>query len=315
MDHPNTAADALSLTHVSKRLGGALRIDDMSLRCTYGRVYGLIGPNGSGKTTLLKLITGLYRADEGLVRVGGLDPVADYKEVRRRFGLLPQDTALYPELSARQNLAFHGALYSRDTRRMAARIDEILSLIGLEDRQRERVKGFSGGMKRRLGIGLALLNDPQLIFLDEPTLGVDVQNAHRIWAYVRALKQQGKTVLVTTNVMSEAEQLCDEIFLIAKGRKLCEGTPDALKRSIGGSYIALRLADPPGPDVLTEVLGPHERIDAQQAVVQAPEGETDLLRLLDRARGRLTIEGVALKRPTLDDVFVHYTETARREEV
>lgn len=228
---------ALSIEHVSKTLGGQKRIDDISIHCEYGQIYGLIGPNGAGKTTLLRLITGLYEPDDGDIQVGGLSPIKDYKEVRRRFGLLPQDTALYPELTAKQNLEFHGALYFHDMKQLQERICEILKLVDLEDRQNEPVKSFSGGMKRRLGIGLALLNDPQLLFFDEPTLGVDVHNSHRIWEYIRTLKEQNKTVIVTTNVMSEADNLCDKIFIIDHGVKICEGTPDELKNSIGASHV------------------------------------------------------------------------------
>ena len=230
---------ALSIEHVSKTLGGQKRINDMSIHCEYGHIYGLIGPNGSGKTTLLKLITGLYQPDEGEILVGGLNPIKDYKKVRRQFGLLPQDTAIYPELTAKQNLEFHGALYFHDMKKLDQRIQEILQLIDLKDRQNEPVGRFSGGMKRRLGIGLALLNNPQLIFFDEPTLGVDVHNSHRIWKYIRTLKEQNKTVIVTTNVMSEADHLCDKIFIIDHGVKICEGTPDELKESIGAKPVTI----------------------------------------------------------------------------
>ena len=221
------------------RSGGQKRINDMSIHCEYGQIYGLIGPNGSGKTNLLKLITGLYQPDEGKILVGGLNPIKDYKKVRRQFSLLLQDTAIYPELTAKQNLEFHGALYFYDMKKLNQRIQEILKLIDLKDRQNEPVGRFSGGMKRRLGIGLVLLNDPQLIFFDEPTLGVDVRNSHRIWEYIRTLKEQNKTVIVTTNVMSEADHLCDKIFIIDHGIKICEGSPDELKESIGAKPVTI----------------------------------------------------------------------------
>ena len=303
----NNTTYALSIENVSKTLGGVKRINDLSVRCQYGKIYGLIGPNGAGKTTFLKLITGLYRADEGCIKVCGLDPVEDYKEVRKKFGLLPQETALYPELSARQNLQFHGALYFRDQKKLKARIDEILKLIDLEDRAKEPVKNFSGGMKRRLGIGMALLNDPQLIFFDEPTLGVDVHNSHRIWEYIRNLKTQNKTVIVTTNVMSEAENLCDEIFIINHGVKVCEGTPDALKGSLGSGHIEILTGESYESAYLEAVVGKHQAINGNAIRVDAPNGEQDLLRILEQTKGKIKIENIALKKPTLDDVFIHYT--------
>ena len=303
----NNMTYALSIENVSKTLGGVKRINDLSVRCQYGKIYGLIGPNGAGKTTFLKLITGLYRADEGCVKVCGLDPVKDYKEVRKKFGLLPQETALYPELSARQNLQFHGALYFHDQKKLNARIDEILKLIDLADRAKEPVKNYSGGMKRRLGIGMALLNDPQLIFFDEPTLGVDVHNSHRIWEYIRNLKAQNKTVIVTTNVMSEAENLCDEIFIINRGEKVCEGTPDELKGSLGSGYIEILTGENYESAYLEAVIGKYQAMNENAIRVDAPNGEQDLLRILEQAKGRIKIENIALKKPTLDDVFIHYT--------
>ena len=306
---------ALSMEGVSKILGGVKRIQDMNLCCNYGKIYGLIGPNGSGKTTLLKLITGLYRADEGEVRVCGLDPVKDYKKTRKQFGLLPQDNALYPELSARQNLQFYGALYFDNPKALCGRIDEILKLIDLKDREKEPVKNFSGGMKRRLGIGMALLNDPQLVFLDEPTLGVDVHNSHRIWNYIRNLKEQGKTVIVTTNVMSEAEQLCDEIFIIEDGKKICEGTPDELKKSVGASYIEVKTEKVYDDEMLQRVLGEYQKIDEKTVRIQAPSGEQDLLRVLEQTKEVIEIQHISLKNPTLDDVFLFYTGNQMEERV
>lgn len=298
---------ALVMEQVSKSLGGQKRIDNLSVKCEYGKIYGLIGPNGSGKTTFLKLITGLYKVDEGDIKVCGQNPIMDYKEVRKKFGLLPQDTALYPELSARDNLQFHGALYFENQRELKKRIDEILKLIDLEDRSKEPVKNFSGGMKRRLGIGMALLNDPELIFFDEPTLGVDVHNSHRIWEYIRNLKAQNKTVIVTTNVMSEAENLCDEIIIINQGKKVCEGTPSELKDSIGTAYVEIKMSEICEGIELSDIVGEYQYINENIIRIQAPEGEKDLLRILEQTKGKIKIDNIFLKNPTLDDVFLHYT--------
>lgn len=300
----------LSMEHVNKTLGKIRRIEDLSLTCRSGKIYGLIGPNGAGKTTLLNLITGLYRPDSGTIRVTGFDPVRDYKKARKQFGLLPQDTALYPELSARQNLEFYGALYYLDFRTLPSRIGEILQLTGLANRADEPVRGFSGGMKRRLGIGLALLNNPKLLFFDEPTLGVDVQNSHKIWEYIHALKQENKTVILTTNVMSEADNLCDEIFIINHGKIVCSGTPDDLKDSIGSSTVQLQLRGGHhiSPEEIEKTFGTFTRGINGEIILCAPNGERDLLAALQHAEGKYLIENISLKKPTLDDVFVYYTQ-------
>ena len=186
-----SALKFVTTDHVDKILGKAKRVDDLSLELAAGKIYGLLGPNGSGKTTILHLICGLYKPDRGTIRVLGMDPVRDHKAVRSAIGLLPQSTALYPELSARENLRFHAALYLPKGADAEARICEILRLVDLEARADEPVKNYSGGMSRRLGIGRALLNDPQILLLDEPTLGVDVQSTHRIHEYIRALGRAG----------------------------------------------------------------------------------------------------------------------------
>lgn len=234
------AQASISLDHVDKILGKAKRVDDLSLELAAGKIYGLLGPNGSGKTTILHLICGLYKPDRGTIRVLGMDPVRDHKAVRSAIGLLPQSTALYPELSARENLRFHAALYLPKGADAEARISEILQLVDLEARADEPVKNYSGGMSRRLGIGRALLNDPQILLLDEPTLGVDVQSTHRIHEYIRALGRAGKTVVVATNIMAEADALCDEVVIIDRGRKICAGAPQQLKDALGAATIQLR---------------------------------------------------------------------------
>lgn len=232
----------ICLKDVDKTLGKVKRIDCINMETEPGKIYGLIGPNGAGKTTLFNLITGLYKPDNGTIRVVGLDPVRDYKETRRQIGLLPQSTALYPELSARENLRFHAALYlPKMQKNIEKRIDEILALVDLSERADEPVKNYSGGMSRRLGIGRALLNDPQILLLDEPTLGVDVQSTHRIYEYIRNLKDNNKTIIVATNIMAEADALCDEVIIIDRGKKICEVLPLNLNPNWGREPFILFL--------------------------------------------------------------------------
>lgn len=302
------------LDNVTKVLGKKPRIESLSFACEPGKVYGLLGPNGAGKTTLLNLITGLYRPTSGTVRVVGLDPVRDARKVRREIGLVPQETSLYPELSALENLWFHAALYLDDQRAAERRIGEVLALVDLVDRAKEPVSAYSGGMKRRLALGRAMLANPRILLLDEPTLGVDVQGTHRIWDYVRRFKDEGRTVLVSTNVMAEADALADEILLLDHGRKVRFGTPDALKAEAGSTVVKLTPA--PGFHVDEAVL--HERLgafffDGEAIVVDAPGGEADLARILGLAEGAVEIAGVELRRPTLDDAFLVLTGRSLRD--
>ncbi len=308
------AQASIGLDHVDKILGKAKRVDDLSLELAAGKIYGLLGPNGSGKTTILHLICGLYKPDRGTIRVLGMDPVRDHKVVRSAIGLLPQSTALYPELSARENLRFHAALYLPKGADAEARICEILRLVDLEARADEPVKNYSGGMSRRLGIGRALLNDPQILLLDEPTLGVDVQSTHRIHEYIRALGRAGKTVVVATNIMAEADALCDEVVIIDRGRKICAGAPQQLKDALGAATIQLRLkaGSAHSDAALQKLLGDFHREADGTLVVSAPHGEQDLAKVLEALAGT-PIERITLQKPSLDDVFLHHTGRNLRE--
>ena len=302
------------LDNVTKVLGKKPRIEGLSFACEPGKVYGLLGPNGAGKTTLLNLITGLYRPTSGTVRVVGLDPVRDARKVRREIGLVPQETSLYPELSALENLRFHAALYLDDQRMAERRIDEVLELVDLADRAKDAVGSYSGGMKRRLALGRAMLADPRILLLDEPTLGVDVQGTHRIWDYVKRFKGEGRTVLVSTNVMAEADALADEILLLDHGRKVRFGTPEALKAEAGS--IVVRITSVSGSRVdeaaLRRRLGAFS-FDGEAIVADAPGGEADLARILGLVEGAVEIAGVELHRPTLDDAFLALTGRSLRD--
>lgn len=305
---------ALSLSQVTKMLGTIARTDALSFTCEAGSIYGLLGPNGAGKTTLMNLITGLYRPSTGSVRVFGLDPVKDARQVRRLIGLVPQETSLYPELNAVENLRFHAALYLNDYRQASRRIREVLELVDLADRAKEPVGNYSGGMKRRLAIGRALLPDPKLLLLDEPTLGVDVQGTHRIWDYISRFKSEGRTVLVSTNVMAEADTLADRILLLDDGKLVRFDTPTNLKAELGHSTIRLRPAPEATIDeqLLHETLGTY-RVENGVIVVDAPRGESDIAAILSALGGAIALDGIELHRPTLDDVFLSLTGRSLRD--
>lgn len=304
----------VTLDSVTKVLGKKPRIDNLSFACEAGKVYGLLGPNGAGKTTLMNLITGLYRPTSGTVRVLGLDPVRDARKVRQQIGLVPQETSLYPELSGLENLRFHAALYLDNHRAATQRIEEILELVDLKDRAKDPVRAYSGGMKRRLALGRAMLANPRILLLDEPTLGVDVQGTHRIWDYVRRFKGEGRTVLVSTNVMAEADALADDILLLDHGKKVRFGTPDELKKEAGTTVVRISLV--PGSyfdeSALRRCFGDFS-FDGEAIVVDAPKGEADLARILGLAEGVIEIAGVELRQPTLDDAFLALTGRTLRD--
>jgi len=232
--------DGIRFQACTKIYNGRKANDDLSFQVAAGEIFGLLGPNGSGKTTAVSIICGLIAPDSGFVSVGGFDPVTQFREARRLLGVVSQETVLYEDLNAFRNLEFAASLFLPRLRDRKIRIEEILELIELSGRAREPVKRFSGGMKRRLAIGMALLHDPRIILLDEPTLGVDVQGAHRIWEYIKRFASSGKTVLVTTNVMSEADFLCDRLLILDHGKQMALGTPDELKAGLDAGEILVR---------------------------------------------------------------------------
>src|SRR5256714_14192337 len=228
---------AIEMTELCKDFGAFRAVDHLSLTVQQGEIFGLLGPNGSGKTTTINMISGLSVPTSGEVRVLGLNVRRQARQVRQILGSVPQETALYEELSAWTNMDFHADLFGIPRKEKRERITKMLELIQLLDRKDSRVSTFSGGMKRRLALGRALLHDPQLIYLDEPTLGVDVQARRVIWDYILSLRDQGKTVLITTNYLEEAQALCERVAIIDHGKLVAVDTPHHLKQTYGGSVI------------------------------------------------------------------------------
>jgi ABC-2 type transport system ATP-binding protein len=218
----------LEARHLRKAFGPTLAVDDVSLRLEPGLVLGLLGPNGAGKTTIVSMIAGLVTPDGGEVLVGGERLAGDTHPAKARIGLVPQDLALYEELSARDNLQFFGALYGLRGAPLARAIDSALRLVGLADRVGDRVQAFSGGMKRRLNLAAGLLHNPDILLLDEPTVGVDPQSRNAIFDNLEQLKARGKALLYTTHYMEEAERLADRIIVIDRGRVIADDTVEGL---------------------------------------------------------------------------------------
>jgi len=232
----------LIVSHLRKAFGHLVAVDDVSFSLAPGQLVGLLGPNGAGKTTTVSMIAGLVTADAGEVLVGGRRLGGDTDPVKRRIGLVPQDLALYDELSARDNLRFFGALFSLSGRTLDAAIAASLELVGLSERARDDVKTFSGGMKRRLNLAAGLLHDPDILLLDEPTVGVDPQSRNAIFDNLEELKRRGKALLYTTHYMEEAERLADRIVVVDHGKVIADDTLTGLQArvaAVGGGRATL----------------------------------------------------------------------------
>ena len=241
----------LRVENLVKRYGDRVAVDRVSFIVEKGQTIGLLGPNGAGKTTTLSIIAGLAAADGGTVHVGGVSIESDPNGVKRQIGLVPQDLALYDEISARANLEVFGGLYGLSGATLDRAIDDALSLVGLADRSRELVRGYSGGMKRRLNIAGALLHDPEIILLDEPTVGVDPQSRNAIFDNLEALKARGKTIVYTTHYMEEAERLCERIVIIDHGRVLADDTLAGLQARVPSEgRLSIDVDPSAGPSVL-----------------------------------------------------------------
>jgi ABC-2 type transport system ATP-binding protein len=223
----------LACTGLRRTFGDLVAVDDVGFEVAAGETYGLLGPNGAGKTTTISMLTGLLRADVGSVTVAGEPMGPGHTRARAHVGLVPQDLAIYPDLTARENLMFFGRLHGLDGATLARRVDEVLALTGLSDRADDRTDEFSGGMKRRCNIGVGLLHSPALLVLDEPTVGVDPQSRNAILEAVEALTGEGMAVLYTTHYMEEAERLCDRVGIIDAGRLQAEGTRRELVARVG----------------------------------------------------------------------------------
>src|SRR6266702_1307478 len=306
---------AIEMIDLCKDFGSFRAVDHLSLSVQQGEIFGLLGPNGSGKTTTINMISGLSVPTSGEVRVMGYDVRHQARQVRRILGSIPQETALYEELTAWDNMDFHADLFGVPRHEKKERIVRLLALVQLLDRKASRVSTFSGGMKRRLAIARALLHDPLLIYLDDPTRGVDVQARRAIWDYCLSLRDQGKTVLITTNYLEEAQALCERLAIIDHGKLITVDTPDHLKQTYGGSVLEL------------ETSQPFESVEALRAIEGVKEVTQDGAHLKITTQGMyniapqiitiLTQEGeirdIVIREPNLDEIFLYLTGTALRD--
>ncbi|MEU7989490.1 ATP-binding cassette domain-containing protein [Streptosporangium canum] len=297
---------------LTKRFGGAHALDGFDLTVREGTLCGLLGPNGAGKTTAVRILATLLRADGGRATVAGLDVAAQPAKVRQVIGLASQEPAVDEILTGRENLVLWGRLYHLDAKRAARRADELLEQFGLTEAAGKRIKHYSGGMRRRLDLAATFIQAPRVLFLDEPTTGLDPRNRNEVWQAIRSLVTDGSTVLLTTQYLDEADQLADQIAVLREGRVIADDTPDRLKSSIGGDRLDLVLRDQrdlqEAGDVLAAFGPPVADPDARRLTAPVADRMHALGQVMRELEAKgIEVEDVALRRPTLDEVFLKVT--------
>ena len=301
----------VSVKGLSHRYGKLQAVDNISFNIERGQIFSFLGPNGAGKTTTINLLITLMPIQEGKVTIAGFDVATQKDQVRRSIGVVFQDQRLDRDLTVRETLDFHARLYSIPKEIRRPRIEELLELVELVDKRNELTKNLSGGMKRRLEIARGLVVQPKVLFLDEPTLGLDTKTRKRIWSYIRKVnKEKGVTVLLTTHYMEEADQNSDVICIIDKGKIIANGTPESLKKSLKQDRIQLQTDDnEKACQIIKEVPNVNQvKISSSGILVSLKENNLPVTTLIDLLRKEnVKIIDVFSIKPTLDDVFIQYT--------
>jgi ABC-2 type transport system ATP-binding protein len=301
----------IELEHLTKRFDGLTAVDDLTLEIAEGEFFGLLGPNGAGKTTTLLMLTTLLRPTRGTARVNGLDLVRQPRQVRNAIGIVFQDPSSDDTLTGYENLKLHGMLYHMPVSLREQRIREVLALVDLTDRKDQIVKRYSGGMRRRLELARGLMHRPRVLFLDEPTLGLDPQSREHIWTYVERLVVEANiTVVLTTHYMEEADRLCGRLAIMDHGRIVALDSPANLKRVLGGDIVTLGVGEPNLAAVTA--LGFVDEMDHKDGVVKLTVRDAKA-RLPGILQAIGPVEWVEVHPATLEDVFMHYTGREMRD--
>jgi lipooligosaccharide transport system ATP-binding protein len=301
---PKAVITASSLT---KRYGEFAAVDGISFEVAAGESFGLLGPNGAGKSTTMRMVGAVSTRTSGSLTILGLDPDEHGPEIRSQLGVVPQADNLDTELRVRDNLIVYGRYFGIPRKQVAKRADELLEFAQLGDRAKSRVEDLSGGMKRRLTIARALVNDPRILLLDEPTTGLDPQARHILWDRLFRLKEQGTTLVLTTHYMDEAEQLCDRLVVVDKGTIMAEGSPAALIREYSTrEVVEVRFGSERNADVATHLAGVGDRIEVlpDRILIYSDNGEAELSEIIRRGLTPLTS---LVRRSSLEDVFLRLT--------
>ena len=313
--------DTVIVKGLSKDYGKERAVDKISFSVKAGEIFGLLGPNGAGKTTTIKMLTTLLPPTGGNATVAGFDIKEGQNDVRKNIGIVFQDPSLDDELTGRENLEFHAILYKIGKEKRAKKIAEVLKLVELEDKADVFVKNYSGGMKRRLEIGRGLVHEPRILFLDEPTIGLDPQTRRHIWDYIKKLNETKKTTLIlTTHYIEEADYLCNRVAFVDHGKIVALDTPKALKDKLGGDVISLQVGGEGGNVAFVKSL---KVLKGVKTILKHDDfidltvggGERRIPEIIVLAeKHKVGITSVNLHKPSLEDVFIHYTGKKIREE-
>jgi len=309
----------ITLKGLTKRFGDLIAVDTVTLSVEPGEIFGLLGPNGAGKTTIINMLTTLLAPTSGSATITGYNIESDQEDVRRHIGIIFQDPSLDIGLTGRENLDFHAMMYGIDAGERKKRIAEVLAVVGLTEKAGVLVENYSGGMKRRLEIARGLIHHPKVLFLDEPTLGLDAQTRRKIWNHIRDLnKKYTMTIILTTHYMEEADYLCDRIAIIDHGKIIALDTPAGLKKRLEGDVVTLGVVGTAESfvTILREKPWIREvKLHNATLTITALDGEKRVPDLFELAReSGITITSVSLRKPSLEDVFIHLTGSSIREE-
>ena len=313
------STDAVRVKDLVKDYGKFRAVDKISFTVKSGEIFGLLGPNGAGKTTTIKMLTTLLDPTSGGAVVSGFDIATMKNDVRKAIGIVFQDPSLDDDLTGLENLEFHAILYKIPKEKRDKKIAEVLKLVELEDKANVLVRNYSGGMKRRLEIGRGLIHEPKILFLDEPTVGLDPQTRRHIWEYIKKLNESVKiTLILTTHYIEEADYLCNRVAFVDHGKLVALDTPHALKNKLGGDVISIRVSK--GIEELEKKLKGLKWIKTMSKHedfldITVEEGEKRIPEVIMIAeKEKATIASVSLHKPSLEDVFIHYTGKTIREE-
>jgi ABC-2 type transport system ATP-binding protein len=308
----------IQVEDLHKQFGAVQAVDGVSFHVREGEIYGLLGPNGAGKTTTISMVCGLLRPDSGRVLVADIDVAAQPERAKSLMGVVPQETAIYEDLSARENVSFWARLYDIAGAERHRAVAAALDLVGLAASDRRAVKKFSGGMKRRLNLAMGLVHNPRILLLDEPTVGIDPQGRLKILEVVRQVASEGTTVLYTTHYLEEADDLCERIGIVDHGKILAEGTPAELRRMVGeGTEVTLRGSFTAG--AVREQLGGLDglrvlAVEDGKAVVSVPGERGAVTQVLaELMRKEVALDEIGVREPSLQSVFLHLTGRELRD--
>lgn len=309
----------IEIKDVTKSYGRQKVLQNVSFEIMEGELFGLLGPNGAGKSTLIDILTGIQSMDSGEIFINGKSIKTDKVEIRKQLGLVPQDIALLEELNAVDNLEYFGGLYGLAGAELKNQIEKLLEVAGLTDKKKEKVKNYSGGMKRRLNIAVAMLHNPSILILDEPTVGVDAQSRQHIFDYIQSLAEQGTTILYTSHYMEEIETLCKRVFILDLGEEVAYGTKEEVKKLVGHTQTVSLTLDrvPTGFD---EVLKNSENgiqfvtVDGQDIALTIDQTIFSMIKLIEQVeQAQLVIKSVNVKETTLEEAFLQLTGKTLRD--